>query len=87
MQILISGVPQKSNLGPIFLNIFLNDLLEVLKNADIYNFAVDNTISFAPKNIDTLLEATKNEFELAGNSFRNNNMIVIKCVWNNLQSK
>ena len=45
-----------SILGPILFNIFLNDLLDVLKNSDIHDFAYDNTISVASKKRDTLLE-------------------------------
>ena len=76
MQILNSGVPQGSNLSPILFNILLNDLREVLKNSDIYNFADDNAISVASKKRETLLETLKNESESAVNWFRNNKMIV-----------
>ena len=76
LQVLISGVLQCSILGPILFNIFLNDLLEVLKNSDIYNVADSNTISVASKNRDTWIETLKNESESVVNWFRNNNMIV-----------
>ena len=49
LQVLSSGVPQGSTLGPILFNLFLYDLLEVLENSDIYNFADDNAISVASK--------------------------------------
>ena len=45
-QVLISGVLQGSILDPI-LFIFLNNLLQVLKNSHICNLADDNTISVA----------------------------------------
>ena len=45
LQVLISGVPQGSILG----SMFLNDLLEVLKNSDIYNFADDKQFQLHPK--------------------------------------
>ena len=60
LQVLISGVLQCSILGPILFNIFLNDLLEVLKNSDIHNFADDNTIPVTSKKRDTLLETLRN---------------------------
>ena len=76
MQILISRIPQGSIFGLILFTIFPNDLLEVLKNFDIYNCADGNAISVASENIDTLLKTLKNESKLALNWFRNNNMIV-----------
>ena len=76
MQILISRIPQGSIFGLILFTIFPNDLLEVLKNFDIYNCADGNTISVASENIDTLLKTLKNESKLALNWFRNSNMIV-----------
>ena len=65
-------VPQGSIPGPIFFNIFLNDLLEILKNSDIHTFGDDITISVASKNRNTLLETLKSEPESAVNQLRNN---------------
>ena len=75
-QILMSGVSQGPILSQIIFHIFLNDLVQVLKNSDIYNFADGNTISVAPKNRDTLLETLINKSRLVVNWSRNNNLTV-----------
>ena len=49
--------PQGSILGPLLSNIFLADLLLVLEDADIANFADDNTPVTSANNIDDLIDS------------------------------
>ena len=74
-QLIKSGVPQWSILGPILFNIFMNDLFYLLQN-DLHNFADDNTVSAVGSTIPGLLDSLTEKSNLAINWFQTNSMIV-----------
>ena len=72
---IILGVPQGSKFGPILFNIFINDLLLLIKETDVCNFADDTTLYKRESDLDIVLANLEMDSNIAINGLNNNKMV------------
>ena len=73
---IISGVPQGSTLDPLLFNILLNDLLLVVENSDLSNYADDNTLYSCGNNLEKVKQTQRGDFQIVTKWFYENYMVL-----------
>ena len=63
-QTLLSGISQGSIIGPLLYNVFINDLIGLIRKSSLCNFGYDNTIAAFEKDITLLKETLQKKAEI-----------------------
>ena len=66
-RVLLKGVPQGSILGPLLFNVFVNDMFHFIEKCALYNYADDNSMSYASLNVKDVLSCLKRDCDNAVN--------------------
>lgn len=74
---IITGISQGSVLGLLFFNIFINDLFLFENKSEICNYADDNTLYAANKNINHIINNLSNDFRTLTNWLCDNTSNII----------
>ena len=71
-----TGVPQRSILGPLLFNIFLNDIFYFINNGNLCNYTDDNTLYSIGKSLNMVKENLKINFLIMQKLFYENHMVL-----------
>ena len=69
-------ISQGSILGPLLFNVFINDICQALGKSPLYNYADDNTLSYAHHNAETVIQTLQQDCSSLLHWFQENQMKV-----------